>query len=180
MKKSNPQKKEWLQNQLTARIIFLRYLIDSDATSISPMPSKLAHVRLLDIKDRGIERIGSTSSFVKTHPIYGDKVSKIQELLSELNEPKSGKNNNKVTKDNKTLRATRDAQKAAFVKCADQIASLTLKLERVSADYRIALQNIQTLERDLSEARAITKVLKMADKLIANTVHVDFSKGRGK
>lgn len=164
---SNQDKRGILEAQIAVRMEVLRKWLSEGAPK-NGVPTRLAQVRRWTDETLGIKRIGSSSSFVKTHERHGAHVKEIEELLKQLHQKRRPEATS-VTTRNRKQRMVISHMKRAMVNAANQHVMVSIKLEACEKELRLASQETENLRKLLGDQRESNRELrKEMSKLTAS------------
>ncbi len=155
---SNQQKRDALVQQLDRRIALLERWVKEGAPK-GAVPASLTKARLWSEPAEGIVKIGSSSSFVKTHQLYGMKVKLIDDLRGALLRRKRTTATSAETRI-ATLTAQLEEAKRANTNSGDQFVQKEIELQNCQRQLRIALQDIANLNTRLEREKETVKMLR--------------------
>lgn len=147
------------------------------------LPKSLTKAKLWSDLELGIEKIGSNSSFVKTHRKYGKSVCDIEKKLDALNASIIKKPKSDREKQLRILRSRNAGYEESLMLAANQYAALRIQRDEYYKLYRVARQSQEDAQAELAEAEKTISELrsellieraKRSRKSGGNVTSVDF------
>lgn len=151
---SNSSRAQRLREQVEARVRVLQRWSAEGVPDGAAVPASLNKVRLWRDADRGIEPIGSPSSFTTTHPAHGAAIGEIAELLKDL---RAKKRTPRQPNDRRLLEQERRRTarlENALTEAANLHMQLSVELDDVRRRLVVTQHRLETVEQDLREARS--------------------------
>jgi len=182
---SNKDKSKQLEEQIDLRIELIQKAIGGELKG-EVVPSSLTAIRNWEDSKLGVKKIGSPTSFVKTHKVYGRKIRKIHELVGELYKPKPKqksltKRHVSVIKENARLKRLLQTTTNQFVQYSTEKKKLKNEITLSKSLDAGLNEQIEEMEQELSDVKAELlrtrkRLIKCEGGLKSKVATVDFSK----
>jgi len=187
---SNAVKAKNLSEQIERRLSILQEKLEGKHSELG-IPKSLTKLRLWEHSELGIEKIGSPSSFVTSHPEHGRKIEKIAECLNLISkQAKRPKKPNEqklaeVNRQNKSLNESLQNCANQFVKYKSEIDLLKEENFLIKSKTHSLLEQLKEKSAELLAARdeivALRKALATGSSaVISNVTQVNFGKNSTK
>jgi chromosome segregation ATPase len=187
---SNAVKAKNLSEQIDRRLSLLQGKLNGEYSELI-IPKSLTKLRLWEHAQYGIEKIGSPSSFVTSHPEHGRKIEKIAECLNLIQkQAKRPKKPNEqklaeVNRQNNTLNESLQNCANQFVKYKTEIDLLKEENLLMQSKADSLLEQLKEKSAELLTARdeiiSLRKALAAGSgAVLSNVTQVNFGKNSNK
>ncbi|MET0035987.1 MAG: hypothetical protein ABW097_08795 [Candidatus Thiodiazotropha lotti] len=186
---SNLDRQAKLGEQIDIRIAVLEDM-EKGLRSSDSCPTSLTKVREWEDCELSIERIGSPSSFVKTHRAYGKKIQRIESLIKRIRKPSTRKKPSKSAAASKARREKKEAIDSLSA-AANQFVMLSEKIKQLESDlvlkgatdagYQQEIEELnERLEKVQEENRLLRKEIARLNMKLSGSKITKIGFGKGK
>ncbi len=156
---NNEDKKNWLENQIKARLDLLERKEKGELPDLV-VPTSLAKCQVWENPDYDINKIGSSSSFVSTHKKHGNRIKKISKLIADLNKKKKSKPTSsshkiaQLSREKENLEDILTQTSNQFVQYSHECARLQGEVVLLKSIEAGLLEEIEELKAELDQSRS--------------------------